>query len=92
MEDLLDMLEKVNQLSLTDEEKATAAGYFAATEKDFAAFSAVDTDGVEPMVHVMPLENVLREDVSSQPFTREDLQKGAPEAEDGYWEVPRLIE
>ena len=34
MEDLLDMLEKVNQLSLTDEEKATAAGYFAATEKD----------------------------------------------------------
>ena len=37
-------------------------------------------------------KNVLREDESSQPFTREDLQKGAPGAEDGYWEVPRLIE
>ena len=92
MKDLLKQLEKVNQLSLTEEEIASAEGYFAAVEKDLVAFAAVDTQGVEPMVYVMPLSNVLREDVSSQPFSREDLQKGAPEAEDGYWEVPRLIE
>ena len=92
MKDLLDTLEKVNQLALTDEETQKTADYFAATEKDYAAFAATDTESVAPMVYVMPLSNVLREDVSSQPFTREDLQKGAPEAEDGYWEVPRLIE
>ena len=89
---LLELLEKVNQLSLTEEEKAAVAAYFAATEKDLAAFDAVDTSAVEPMVYVMPLENILREDESSQPFSRDDLQKGAPAAEDGYWEVPRLIE
>lgn len=89
---LLDTLEKVNQLALTEEEKQSVAAYFAATEKDLADFDALDTSAVEPMVYVMPLENVLREDESSQPFSRDDLQKGAPEAEDGYWEVPRLIE
>ena len=68
------------------------SAYFAATEKDLADFDALDTSAVEPMVYVMPLENILREDESSQPFSRDDLQKGAPEAEDGYWEVPRLIE
>ncbi len=88
----LEMLEKVNQLSLTEEERAAVLDFLKETEKDAEAFAAVETEGVEPMVYVMPLHNVLREDVSSQPFSREELQKGAPEAEDGYWEVPRLIE
>ena len=92
MKNLLDTLEKVNQLALTQEEQASTAAFFEKVGQDLAAFSAIETKDVEPMVYVMPLKNVLREDVSSQPFTREDLQKGAPEAEDGYWEVPRLIE
>lgn len=92
MKDLLDTLEKVNQLALTEEEQASTKAFFEHTEQEFATFSAIQTQDVQPMVYVMPLSNVLREDVSSQPFTREDLQKGAPEAEDGYWEVPRLIE
>ena len=92
MKNLLDTLEKVNQLALTQEEQDLSAAFFEKAGQDLAAFSAVDTKDVQPMVYVMPLKNVLREDVSSQPYTREDLQKGAPEAEDGYWEVPRLIE
>ena len=88
----LEELEKVNQLSLTQEEKDFVKGFFDKVSSEMASFSEIDTKDVEPMVYVMPLKNVLREDESSQPFTREDLQKGAPEAEDGYWEVPRLIE
>jgi len=30
--------------------------------------------------------------VASQPFSRDDLQAGAPETEEGYWCVPRVIE
>ena len=88
----LEELEKVNQLSLTQEEKNFVKGFFDKVSNEMASFAEIDTKDVEPMVYVMPLKNVLREDESSQPFTREDLQKGAPEAEDGYWEVPRLIE
>ena len=43
------------------------------------------------MVHVMPMKNVLREDVRSQPFTRDELMEGAPEHSDGSWLVPRLV-
>ncbi|MBQ9118384.1 MAG: Asp-tRNA(Asn)/Glu-tRNA(Gln) amidotransferase subunit GatC [Clostridia bacterium] len=92
MQDLLDTLEKVNQLALTQDEKASVQAYFERVAQDLPSFAEVDTQNVTPMVYVMPLSNVLREDESSQPFTRDDLQKGAPEAEDGYWEVPRLIE
>ena len=51
----------------------------------------IDTEGVEPMVHVMPMTNVLREDERKQPFTRESLLEGAPERNDDSWQVPRLV-
>jgi aspartyl/glutamyl-tRNA(Asn/Gln) amidotransferase C subunit len=44
------------------------------------------------MVHVLPVPAVLREDVAEKNFDRDDLQKGAPETMDGYWQVPRLVE
>ena len=52
----------------------------------------IDTENVERMVHVMPVMTVVREDVVSQNFSREDLQAGAPETMDGYWQVPRVVE
>ena len=50
-----------------------------------------DTENVEEMVHVIPMINVLREDVREQPFTRESLLKGAPQRSDDSWQVPRLV-
>ena len=44
------------------------------------------------MVHVMPILTVVREDVEKKLFTRDQLQQGAPETVDGYWQVPRLVE
>ena len=57
-----------------------------------ASLEALDTANVERMVHVMPIMTVVREDVVSQPFAREDLQRGAPETDEGYWCVPRVVE
>ncbi len=85
-------LEKLNQLRLTEEQEAATLAFFAEREAEMAALDAIDTAEVERMVHVMPLENVLREDRAAQPFTREALQAGAPAAEDGYWQVPRTVD
>ena len=51
----------------------------------------IDTENVEEMVHVMPMTNVLREDVRKQPFTRESLLEGAPQRSEDSWQVPRLV-
>ena len=32
------------------------------------------------------------EDVQNKMFTRDELQQGAPETMDGYWQVPRLVD
>ena len=82
----------LNQLSLTEAEKADVLAFFEKRESEISEINAIDTEAVERMVHVMPMMTVVREDVASQPFSREDLQKGAPETDEGYWCVPRVVE
>ena len=90
--DTLLLLEKVNQLSLNEDERASVLAFFEDAEKDKAALDAIDTENVLRMVHALPIDTVLREDVAKKIFSRDDLQKGAPEVMDGYWQVPRVVE
>ncbi len=88
----LERLEKLNQLSLTEQEKEQLVSFFAQCQSDADALDTFDTSSVERMVHVMPMTNIIRQDVEIKKFQREDLQKGAPETVDGYWQVPRLVD
>lgn len=88
----LRLLELLNQLKLTEDEKKETMSFFEDREADSCGLEAIDTKEVERMVHVMPIMTVVREDVVSQPFSREDLQSGAPETDEGYWCVPRVVE
>lgn len=51
----------------------------------------LDTEGVEPMSHVFPVQNVFREDVVTNSDTREQLLSNAPEQKDGMFMVPRIV-
>ena len=88
----LELLCKVNQLDFTEEQKDAFLSFMDEREADIKALDAIDTDGVEVMVHVMPIMTVVREDKVVKSFTREQLQAGAPETMDGYWQVPRVVE
>ncbi|MCX7773213.1 MAG: Asp-tRNA(Asn)/Glu-tRNA(Gln) amidotransferase subunit GatC [Clostridia bacterium] len=54
--------------------------------------SQLDTGDVKPMEHVLPLQNVLREDLALNTDRREELIQCAPEAEDGCYVVPSVVE
>ena len=61
--------------------------------EDFSVIDRIfDTSDVERMVHVMPIMTVVREDEVVKKFDREALQQGAPETDEGYWCVPRVVE
>lgn len=83
--------QQLNQLSLTEDEETAVQSIFNSMKEAEAKLTAVDTENVDAMVHVMVMTNVLREDVRSQPFTRESLLEGAPERNDDSWQVPRLV-
>ena len=85
-------LEMLNQLRLTEEQKDDVISFFTKREADLVALESIDTSTTERMVHVMPIMTVVREDVVSQKFSREALQAGAPETDEGYWCVPKVVE
>ena len=90
--DTLRRLEMLNQLSLSESQKDDVIDFFAKRDAELSVLNAVDTADVERMVHVMPIMTVVREDIVNQPFTTEELQQGAPETDEGYWCVPRVVE
>ncbi len=85
-------LAMLNQLSLNDEQKESVIDFFAKRDNELDILNKIDTENVERMVHVLPIETVIREDVVDQKFSREDLQKGAVDTDEGYWCVPRVVE
>lgn len=91
-EDILRRLQKLNQLKLDEQETRDVLAFFEAQSAEMEKLCAIDTENVERMVHVMPILTVVREDVVIKNFSREELQAGAPETMDGYWQVPRLVE
>ena len=90
--EILRRLELLNQLRLTESEKEQFLKFYADKEAEFKSLDEIDTANVERMVHVMPVLTVVREDVVNQQFAREDLQSGAPETDEGYWCVPKVVE
>lgn len=51
----------------------------------------VDTDDIEPLSHVLEVENVLREDEVKEGLTIEEALKNAPEKEDRCFKVPKML-
>ncbi len=90
-EEKLNSLEQVNELSFTENEKKDMQNILSFMAKDEAALSKIDTENIKPMVYVMPLNNILREDKRIQNFDRKDLLAGAPQSTEDSWQVPRLV-
>jgi aspartyl-tRNA(Asn)/glutamyl-tRNA(Gln) amidotransferase subunit C len=51
----------------------------------------LDTAGVEPMSHVVPVHNVFREDEVQPGLERDQALENAPAREGGAFVVPRVI-
>ena len=52
----------------------------------------VNTDGVEPLATVIDQKLRLRDDVVTDGNIREDVLANAPEAQHGFFAVPKVIE
>ena len=82
----------LNQLSLTETQKDEIISFFDKREADAKFLDTINTNETERMVHVMPIMTVIREDVVNKQYTAAELQKGAPETDEGYWCVPKVVE
>lgn len=81
---------KLARLELTDSEVEKYSKQLGDILKYVEQMNEVDTTGVEPMPHPIPIYNVMREDVVKYEQTKEELMKNAPYEEDGFFRVPKI--
>lgn len=85
-------LAEVACISLSDEELSVFAQDLENITKTMADIHVVAESDLTPTNHPMPLVNVTREDLVTETLDREELLEVAPDALDGQFVVPRMLE
>lgn len=82
---------KLARLDLSDDELTRLAADLGAVLEHAADVAALDTAGVPPTAHPLPLRNVLRPDEPHAVLDRDEVLAMAPSAEDGRFRVPPIL-
>jgi len=80
------------KLALSPEEEAAMSAELEAILAFAQELQQADTQGVPMTAHVVPTENVLREDAVIPSFDRETLLRSAPTRTEEYMSVPKTFE
>lgn len=80
------------RLRVDDAEVADFSRQLSAILGYFAAIGRVDTEGVPPTAHPLPLANVFREDVPGVSWPVEQVLANVPDAHDGFLRVPKVLD
>jgi len=85
-------VEKLARIAISDEEKEKYQGQLEAILDYVGQLQKINTDHVQPTAHPHEVSNVWREDVA-RPFQKIlGLLKNAPEKEETYFKVKKVIE
>ena len=80
------------KLELSQEERQAAKRDMSRMLDYVDKLNELDTEGVEPMSHVFPVNNVFREDVVTGVDQRDRILSNAPRQKDGAFKVPKTVE
>ena len=83
---------RLARLALTPEELERMRTQLNAILVHIDALQAVNTDGVEPTSHAVPVVNVMRDDEPTPCFPPELMLENAPDRSGEFFRVPRIIE
>ncbi len=80
------------RLQLSDAELAVMARQLSAILDYVQQLQQVNTDGVEPLAHPLPVENVFRADEPAPSLPVDEALANAPARRGDYYAVPAVLE
>ncbi|MDO7788456.1 Asp-tRNA(Asn)/Glu-tRNA(Gln) amidotransferase subunit GatC [Desulforamulus aquiferis] len=81
----------LGRLELSDEEKELYTEQLNKILDAARALQTLDTSSVPPTAHVLPIQNVFREDKVGEHINLEEALANAPEREDNFFKVPKIV-
>lgn len=83
---------RLARLALTDQELDALTVEMDAILDYVEQLKALDTEGIVPTAHAVPMENAFREDDPRPGFTPDQALGNAPDATESAFRVRRVIE
>jgi aspartyl-tRNA(Asn)/glutamyl-tRNA(Gln) amidotransferase subunit C len=83
---------RLARLGLSEQEIETLRAQLGDIIGHFDVLDRIDTEGVEPTAHTLPLRNVMADDVARPSLPQETVLAMAPATEDGYLRVRAVLE
>lgn len=80
------------RLKLADSEKEIFSGQIGGIIDYINKLNELDTTRIEPTAHILPIKNVFREDRLRDSLLRDKAMQNAPDKNDGFYRVPKIIE
>jgi len=88
---LIDNLSNLARLEFSAEEKEEIKKDLRRMIDFVEKLGELDTTGVEPLLHMSPAINVLRDDRLQTSLSREEALANAPATDGTYFKVPKVI-
>lgn len=83
---------KLARINFSEEEKEKFTNEFSGIIEFVNKLNEINTDGIEPTAHVLPIQNVFREDIVQESMDRDKVLQNAPLKEAGCFSVPKVVE
>jgi aspartyl-tRNA(Asn)/glutamyl-tRNA(Gln) amidotransferase subunit C len=83
---------KLSRLALSEEQLAEFSGQLSAVLEYVEKLNKLDTSKVEPLAHCLPVHNVFREDVPRPSLGTQKVLANAPERDETFFLVPKILE
>jgi aspartyl-tRNA(Asn)/glutamyl-tRNA(Gln) amidotransferase subunit C len=80
------------RISLNDEQIAVLGRQLNDIVGYVELLREIDTVNIEPTSHIMPLNNVFREDSIKSSLPRHEMLSNAPDSNERFYIVPKIIE
>ena len=80
------------RIAVKEEDLPALAGELSAVLAFMEELNEVDVEGVEPMTSVTPMRLKRREDVVTDGGMPEKVLSNAPDAREGFFAVPKVVE
>ena len=83
---------KLARIKVEDDALDALAGEFNAILRSVEQLNEVDVEGVEPMTSVTPMRLKRRADVVTDGDQQDKVLSNAPDAREGFFAVPKVVE
>lgn len=90
-DEMVDKLAHLSRLQFNATEKAEIKNDLQQMIAFVEKLNELELEGVEPLLHMSPEINVLREDEIKGSVSREDALKNAPLHDEQFFKVPKAI-